>query len=127
MMNLIDQLLAGLLDGEVVDVRIGLHWTAVVLEVHGEPRCGLASTVSGGHEHGTADVPQAGDLQACSGRELAALIRRDEPALRSVAVAALNALLPRQPDDWVDRNAEEVIAQHGAGKVASTTCWPTRG
>jgi len=115
-MHLVDQLLAGLPDGEVEEVRIGLHWTAVVVEAHGEPRCGLASTVAGGHEHGTEDVPQAGDLQACSGLELAALIRRDEPALRSVGVAALNALLPRQPDDWVDRNAGEVIAQHGANK-----------
>jgi uncharacterized protein (DUF4213/DUF364 family) len=31
-------------------------------------------------------------------------------------MATLNALLPHQPDSWVDLNAEDVIASHGAGQ-----------
>jgi uncharacterized protein (DUF4213/DUF364 family) len=31
-------------------------------------------------------------------------------------VAAINALLPHHPDAWIDLNAENVLAKHGAGK-----------
>jgi hypothetical protein len=31
-------------------------------------------------------------------------------------MAAINALLPQQPASWIDLNAEEVIAAHGAGQ-----------
>ena len=44
-MQLLAQLLDPLPDGEVVVVRIGLHWTAVVVEVDGARRCGLCSTL----------------------------------------------------------------------------------
>ena len=89
-----EDLIAGLPDGEVQDVRIGLHWTAVVAWVDGELRCGLASTQKpGGHSHDEPNVPQAGDLQGCSGRELGELFYSDQPVLTSVGMAALNALL----------------------------------
>ena len=114
-MALIDDLLADLPDGKTTEVRIGLHQTAVVVETDGVRRCGLASTVISHGPHCTEpDVPQAGHLEALSGLELAALAKSGQPPLNSVGVAAINALLPQEPETWVDVNAEEVIASHGS-------------
>ncbi|MBC8496180.1 MAG: DUF364 domain-containing protein [Anaerolineales bacterium] len=118
-MNLLHDVLDSLPDGEGVHICIGPHWTAVVIEVEGQRHCGLASTLSGSHVHGVPDVPQAGQLEGLTGRELAALILSEQPTLVSVGTAAVNALLPRQPDTWREINAEEVIAEHGRGKTVA--------
>ena len=118
-MSLIEDLLSTLPDAQPTEVIIGLHWTAVVAEVDGQPRCGLASTLAGPHEHGgEPDVPDAGSLQRMSGMALAGLARAEQhPTLCSVGVAAINALLPPpSPGTFRDGNAEEVIVQYGAGK-----------
>jgi uncharacterized protein (DUF4213/DUF364 family) len=115
-MNLVEDLLTTLPDGRVVHVNIGLHWTAVVVEVDDQPRCGLASTLHYEHTHGVADIPMAGELENLSGMALADFIRADQPLLASVGMAAINALLPQRPGTWVELNAEEVIAKHGEGK-----------
>ncbi len=118
-MRLEEKLFATVPDGNIVEVFIGLHWTAVVADVGGRRSCGLASTLSRPHEHGGgADVPQAGALETLSGRDLARLMLEDEtPTLSSVGVAATNALLPGPSvEEHVEMNAEHVIAQHGAGK-----------
>ena len=114
--NLLAEIIGGLLEGRPHQVCIGLHWTAVVMEIDGELRCGLASTLRGEHQHGVPTVPQAGSLESLSGLELAALTQLEQPTLVSVGMAAVNALLPRQPASWVDLNAEDVIASHGAGQ-----------
>lgn len=116
-MKMLAELLDTLPDGPVLEVRIGLHWTAVIVETGGVQRCGLASTWgSGGHHRDGPDVPQAGQLTNYSGLELAGLALLDQPTLASVGVAALNALLPRHPELWVETNAEEELAARGAGK-----------
>lgn len=116
-MDLIRKILDTLPDGEVVDVRIGLHWTAVALETDGELRCGLASTLSSTYDHsGGPDVPQAGQLETNSGRALAELALSNRPIQIGIGMAALNALLPLHPDKWREDNAEELIARLGAGK-----------
>ncbi len=114
--NTLSKIIATLPDGRPHQVCIGLHWTAVVIEMDGELRCGLASTLRGAHQHGIPIVPQVGSLETMSGLELAALIQSEQPTLVSVGMAAVNALLPRQPASWVDLNAEDVIASHGAGQ-----------
>lgn len=117
-MPIIDDLLAGLPDGPLRQVLVGAFWTAVVVEVEGQPRCGLASTLhNDDHHHGGGPaVPEAGRLLARSARELAGLAHSRSPMEAAVGMAAINALLPARPERWVDVNAEEVIAQHGAGK-----------
>ncbi len=115
-MKVIDDLLAVVPDGETVSVTVGLHWTAVVVDLGKERHCGLASTVTGLRPHGQVDVPSAGQLSQLSGRELAALALTDNLTLRSIGMAAINALLPRLPDRWVESNAEEVIATAGANR-----------
>jgi uncharacterized protein (DUF4213/DUF364 family) len=119
-MRLVDELLAALPDGEVLDVCIGLHWTAVVVHVGDQTRCGLASTLTTPHHHfPEPDVPLAGQLHTLSARELAHLARSEQPIQASVGVATINALLPRQPELWRELNAEEVIADQGADKTVA--------
>ncbi len=84
------------------------------MDVDGELHCGLASTLRGVHQHGVPTVTQAGSLESLTGLELAALTQSEQPTLVSVGMAAINALLPHQPASWVDLNAEDVIASHGA-------------
>lgn len=115
-MKILHELLADLPEGEVVDVRVGLHWTAVVVQVGDERRCGLSSTLSEPHEHGgEPDVPQAGRLEAFTGRQLAELSLSAKPTLRSIGVAAINALISKRPEVWMDGNAEGLIADRGRG------------
>lgn len=118
--DLIDALLTSTPNGPVLDVRIGLSWTAVVVELAGTRHCGLAATLRSERGHGSPTVPEAGHLVGKSGRELASWARLAPSSLTqaSVGFAALNALLaaaaPDQP--WTDLNAAEVIAERGAGK-----------
>lgn len=115
-MKLYEDLLKTAPDGNVLEVCVGLNWTAVVVEVGGERRCGLASTLVGDHPHGEMDVQHAGELEGFSARELAALVQSGKPTQTSIGAAALNALLPPKPERWVDANASEIIAGHGRGR-----------
>ncbi len=102
-MELLKNILQTLPDGKVLDVRIGLHWTAVVVEVDGVRQCGLASTLSSAHDHHKEpDMPNAGQLDYLRGRELAemALIGNSLPRQRwsggdQCALAALPSSLER--------------------------------
>jgi uncharacterized protein (DUF4213/DUF364 family) len=117
--ELLPSLLMNLPEGEIRDVRIGLHWTAVVTDVQGTLRCGLCSTLSAPHEHQESTrVPNAGELESMPARELAALAGdRENPTLSSVGVAALNSLLPPPPPkSWIGGNAEEILTKHGQEK-----------
>ena len=118
-MKILDDLLNSLPEGTLHEVRVGVFWTAVVVEVEGRRRCGLAATGHGNDEHhhgGGPAVRDAGRLMERTARELAGLARSDSPMEASIGMAAVNALLPPHADLWVDVNAEEVIARHGAGQ-----------
>lgn len=117
-MSVLDDLIAGLPTGPVEQVLVGAFWTAVVAHVDGERRCGIACTLhSGDHHHtGQPAVRNAGKLTDKTARELADLAHSPSLLEAAIGVAAINTLLPRQPDRWTDLNAEEFIAQHGAGK-----------
>ncbi len=118
-MELIQMLLNRISDGRIVDIRIGLHWTAVAVDVGGMIRCGLASTVSNSHthQHTEPDIPQAGLLLTLSGKELAGFAASSSNLASSIGMAAINALLPRpEPGQIRTINAEIVLAEHGKGK-----------
>ncbi len=116
-MSIISDLLAHLPSGKVHEVRIGLLWTAVVAQVEGGLRCGLASTLSFAHEHEAEPlVPQAGTLQDMEAHALAQWALSEKPILASVGMAAINALLPPLPHLWFEANAEDLIAALGAGR-----------
>jgi uncharacterized protein (DUF4213/DUF364 family) len=51
-----------------------------------------------------------------SARDLAELARSERSMEAAIGMATINALLPFQEEQWVNLNADEVIARHGAGK-----------
>jgi uncharacterized protein (DUF4213/DUF364 family) len=110
-------------NAQVARVLVGAFWTAVVLDA-ASPCCGLASTMHGGHrEHHLSGppLPEAGDLAAHSGGELAGWLRSENTLKASVGMAAFNALLALQPElvegcDISEVNAEDVILEHGRGR-----------
>jgi uncharacterized protein (DUF4213/DUF364 family) len=118
-MPILSQILENLPDGKLEQICIGLHWTYVEVEVRGKRQIGLASTLGGAHDHGSPTMPEAGNLLTFSALGLATEIQTAEGPMASVAMAAINALLPRHPEMWVDINAEEVIAQRGTGKTVA--------
>jgi len=114
---IIETILESLSDGEVKAVCVGLHWTAVTVEVNGERRCGLASTLSSGHHHGSGpQIPRAGYLEEFSARQLAGFSLHESPAMVSVGMAAINALLPGNFQFTSEANAEQLILNNGLGK-----------
>ena len=116
-MALLSDLINTLPIGDISQVVIGLHWTAVVSEVDGQNHCGLATTSKISHEHHSEpDVPEAGRLESLIGLGLLDLTYSDNPIMRSVGVAAINALLHPPDQDVVDANAKEVIYGHGSEK-----------
>ena len=118
-MQLLSRLIETIPDGEVLAVRIGIYWTAVVVDIAGQQSCGLCATLSSRHIHGTKqipNIPNAGQLERNSGLDLVASLIEGSETQRSVAMAALNALLPKLPQLWQETNAEKIIEKHGAGR-----------
>lgn len=113
-MKLFAEIISTLPDGEIRDVCIGLNWTAVVVDIAGQLQCGLASTMGGDHDHsGDAGVPLAGELLGRPTSVLLADVDGVASPRKSLAIAALNASLPRQPETWTELNAVDVIVEHG--------------
>jgi uncharacterized protein (DUF4213/DUF364 family) len=104
-------------DGRVLDVRIGVHWTAVVVEVAGSASAGLAATLTPeGWEHGRPWVREASRLKEMTAARLASLVTSESPTERSVGLAALNALHQCSPDRVSEGNADEILFRLGRGK-----------
>ena len=104
-------------DFPLKSIQIGINWTAVVVEKDGLHQCGLASTVSSDHDHGSEPtIPDPGHLDKNSALELTSWINSGIPLRRSIGCAAINALLPLESSKWVDQNAETAIQTHGRGK-----------
>lgn len=113
------RILNSLSDKKIVKVRIGLRWTAVVVDRDGRQQCGLASTLAEDHHHtGEPTIPNPGELESLSALDLAYWIESEIPLRRSLGCAAINALLPQDPSRWVDQNAEGAILEQGKGKNA---------
>ena len=117
--TLFSRLLPTLPTGRILDIHMGLYWTAVLAEVDGQTRCGLAATVGDESHHYTTDpaVARAGHLTELSARELAEYVHSPHPPEVSLGMAAVNALLPPHPDLWTDLHSKEVLARLGAGKT----------
>ena len=116
--HLVARLLAGLASsGPVIDVRIGTHWTAVVVETQRGIRAGLAATqMTHDPEHRQPSVRDAGKLIGRDARMLADLALSDSPTERSIGFASLNALIEVDETLCVERNAEEIILERGRGR-----------
>jgi uncharacterized protein (DUF4213/DUF364 family) len=116
--SLFNRLLPTLPEGKIINIHMGLYWTAVLAEVAGEIRCGLAATVGDDSHHYTTEpsVSRAGYLTELSSRELAEFVHSSILPEVSIGLATVNALLPRQAHLWVDLHSKEVLASLGANK-----------
>jgi uncharacterized protein len=104
-------------DGPVVDVRIGTHWTVVVVQTPTGQRAGLAATqFAAPGEHGRPAVRGAGQLLGRMSAELAMLALSESATERSLGFATINALTELPTWGCVDESAEEVILRKGKGK-----------
>jgi len=93
---IVDDLLAeasGSLSGQTIaDVRIGLGYTAVLLDDEG---CGLAGTLTEGAHGCCTLLAQAGELIGKPAWEVAEYATSSDPVASSVGIATVNAVLNR--------------------------------
>ena len=96
---IVDELLAeakeALSERAVTDVRIGLGYTAVLLDDGG---CGLAGTLVEESRHCCTLLAEAGELIGKPATEVADYATSSDPVASSVAIAAVNAVLNRDGD-----------------------------
>ena len=123
-MSFLDQLLERLPPGAapVRAVWIGPYWTAV----RTDRGTGLAATLlAAGPTHGAhaQQLEHAGTLAGRDARELARGVASGFPLARSVGLAALNALLPEPEGRLSERNAGELAAEKGRGRVVGVVGW----
>lgn len=115
-MTTIEALLADLkTDAPVHQVLVGAFWTAVVVGGY-PPRCGLASTLRAETHNEGPPVRRSGRLCEHSGRELAEWMRSPHILEASIGMAAFNALLAVDEEACIERNAEDLILERGAGR-----------
>lgn len=107
-----------LLPGEVLAVQVGLTRTAVLVETEAGVQCGLAATLSnpGLSRYARPSVLRAGHLHEMSAPDLACLIDSPSHTEASIGLAAINALLPRDPSLWLDLKAESYLEAQGRGR-----------
>lgn len=115
-MEFLSKVISGLINGDVEKISVGSHWTAVVVSQNGKRRCGLASNPIKGFQVDDAFRSTLAGIENQSALELCELAVDLNPLFTSTGLAAINALLPLQPERWVDRNAGEVLANKGKGK-----------
>ena len=93
----------------VADVRIGLGYTAVLLDDEG---CGLAGTLIEESRHCCTLLAQAGELIGKPALEVANYATSSDPVASSVAIATVNAVLNR--DGEVGPSPLEALPIDGA-------------
>jgi len=111
------RILADLTEYPVIKVQYSKIKSFGLVEKDGREFCGLASTLAGEHNHsGEPDIPSPGLLEKVPPLDLAGWILSEIPLRRSIGCAAINALLPQNPVDWVDKNAETAMLEEGRDK-----------
>jgi uncharacterized protein len=112
------KLIQSLIPGKILAVQVGLSRTAVIAETDDGIRCGLAATLCNPEfDHKLQpSVHRAGGLHKMNPADLTGLVESRSFTEVSIGLAAINALLPRNPDQWMDLHAEEYLVKHGANK-----------
>lgn len=113
-----EKLIESLLPGKILAVQVGPARTAVLAETDDGIRCGLAATLCNPEfDHKIhPSVREAGDLHKMKSTDLAGLVESQSFTEVAIGLATINALLPRNPDQWADVHAEEYLLEHGANK-----------
>ena len=117
-MTIHTELIQSLLPGKILAVQVGLSRTAVIAETDEGLRCGLAATLSNPdfNHRCCPSVRHAGRLHEMQATDLAGLVESHSFTEVGIGLATINALLPRHPEQWVELNAEDYLAEHGVGK-----------
>lgn len=113
-----EDLIKTLLPGKILAVQVGFSRIAVMAQTDDGIRCGLAATLSNPdfEHHCHPAVRNAGHLLEMSATELAELVDSSSFTEAAIGLATINALLPRNPDEWVELNAEDYLAQQAVNK-----------
>ena len=103
---------AHVIDIEVKDVYVGMHWTAVISRY-----CGLASSLREPPPHADFTVVNAGQLNEMNAVELSAMVLSDKIAEASIGLAAINSQIEIDESKCEPVNGFEIIADKGYGKT----------
>ncbi len=117
-MDVLRQILSALPVGKFEEIALGSHWIAVVVQTEDGRACGLASTPI---KSFFPNEKERAQVDALVGRnanpELFRLLQSTDLLLRGVALATINALLPKVgSENWGNINAGDAIIARGKGK-----------
>jgi uncharacterized protein len=115
MADLLNGILASLPDGRVLRVVVGRRWTASVVEIAGERRCGLAAT----WRLPLDDSRDFASVEGAPAGALAAELPVANGLRASLAAATINAALLPLTARWKDEKVEQAIRRRGAGKAVA--------
>ncbi|MBI9045052.1 MAG: hypothetical protein JEZ06_11230 [Anaerolineaceae bacterium] len=116
-MSILGEIIEDLQDGGIEKIAVGKHWTAVVVKLNGELRCGLSSNPNKDLALDETLQKRLSEIEKMSAREVAGFSLMKADLLPSIGMAAINALLPKDPDKLVkSSNAGDMIAYHGKNK-----------
>lgn len=102
-------------DVQIKEVRIGLHWTAVISRF-----CGLSSTMAGEHcVHEGAEEITPASLTDMTAMEIAQYSFSDDISKASLGLAAINSLNKIDESQTIDVNAGDLLLKHGQNKNVS--------
>ncbi len=118
MTTIYEEIIQTLIPAKILSVHVGLSRTAVMAETAEGLRCGISGTLTNPefNHRIRPSVQAAGHLHEMPAAALAGLVHSDSYTEVSIGLAAINALLPRRPQQWCQLNGEDYIAQAGAGK-----------
>jgi len=117
-MSLISTIFPTLLPGRIIGIQVGLSRTAVLAETDQGLSCGMAATLANAavDHHCAPTVAGAGHLLEMSTEELVHLADSNSLTEGSIGIAAINALLPVEPADYLELNAEDYLRENAKGK-----------
>jgi uncharacterized protein len=113
--DLIGSVLAGAPRDPVAEVRVGLYYTAVQSR-----EVGLAATQPAGPCCDTDALSWIGHLHEQPASQMLPFLRSGNPMEVSIGLAALNSLIPVQPEAGVELNAREFLMERARGKTVVT-------
>ncbi len=117
-MHILDELTKVLLPGRIISIHVGISRTAVLAETDEGLRCGLAASLSSDDFGHRCDprVDKAGHLLDLQPEELVAMIHSSSQIEASIALAVINALLPKIENPMIGLNATAYLMKNGREK-----------